>query len=61
MAKTKEEKLWVRVPDDVFASVEGLQVSIEKQTRIKPSVSQVVLMLLKRGLEGEVSKAGWIG
>lgn len=51
MSKTKEEKLWVRVPDDVFASVEGVRENIERQTRIKPSVSQVVLMLLKRALE----------
>ena len=45
--RTKEEKVWARVPDDVFASIETIRTDIEKRTGIKPSVSQVVLMLLK--------------
>jgi hypothetical protein len=49
--RSQEEKVWARVPDDVFASIEQVRVDIEKKTMIKPSVSAVVLMLLKRALE----------
>lgn len=46
-----QEKVWVTVSAEVLASIEAVRLDIEKATRIKPSMTQVVLMLIKRGLK----------
>jgi len=46
-----QEKVWVTVSAEVLASIEAVRLDIEKATRIKPSMTQTVLMLIKRGLK----------
>lgn len=53
-----QEKVWASVSPEVLARVEAVRDTIEKATRIRPTLSRVVLMLLLRGLDEMAKNLG---
>ena len=45
------EKIWATVPHDIYRQIEAVQNDMEETTCIRPSVGQVVLSLIKKGLK----------